>query len=409
MVLVHVCTCTSMYMYPRCASRRRRRRELLSICSAYQPETMAPPPPHKKLRAACSADDAGASSLPSAAAAVAAGPSCSEPNGTTSTCSLARWLPLCRAVPSRRHAAQALSDGLVTVNGEVCKQPSRIVRPGHDLIAYKGNTVKYRGHRSTSRCSSRTSDIDVDEINNDAPPATAAKHIYVIMNKPAGTLCARNHCRQVKGGGTIKDNRATVFDILSEQLFSYGDDSADNASNQSPPPPHCVPIGRLDVDTTGLLLLTSDGLLNNALANPLYKVDKVYRATLRDTRKPLSHEEIQNLRKGVYMKPGGGKPAVCVNGEAKNVDNRVGVVDLRINGGYNHQVKHMLRLVGRPLNKLRRVEFAGIRLDPEELPEGHCRHMSVEEVEYLYTLADERRKALDASCSITPACDRYKL
>lgn len=344
----------------------------------------SPPQRHKRLRPSCPSNDACDSSLPSAS--VATNTSSTKAN---ETCSLARWLPLCRAVPSRRHAFEALRQGLVTVNGEVCKQPSRSIRPTQDVIVYMGNIVEYHGRDTKSN----RSDIDED-FTQDA--SATVRHVHVIMNKPPGTLCARNHCRQVQGGSTIPDTRPTVYDIITEQLFNNSGSS--NGSDRSPPP-HCVPIGRLDVDTTGLLLLTSDGLLNNSLANPLYKVDKVYRAILRDTRKPLSDDAIQKLRTGVYMKPGGGKAAVCVKGEATNVKSQVGVVDLRISGGYNHQVKHMLRLVGRPLAKLHRLEFAGIRLCPEELPEGRCRHLTAEEASQLYALAHERKMAVDVGSS----------
>lgn len=290
-------------------------------------------------------------------------------NDQTST-PLVRWLPLVGAYPSRRAAAEAIKGEQVSVDGKVCTILSHPIC-GEETVFCQGKMVVAPPHTTIIS--------GVEGRQQGSLP----KHTHLILHKPQGCLCTRNNLRQIKGGGKVPDERPTVYDIVAQQLRQCDSTTCHDQT-------HYVPVGRLDVDTTGLLLLTTDGLLNQNLANPAYKVDKVYRAVLRDTTKPLSNDAIQKLADGVLMRPGGGKPEVLVKGEACNVTGETGTVDLRITGGYFHQVKHMMRLVGRPLSKLHRWKFANLTLNTKLLSEGQCRHLTDVEVHNLYALAKER-------------------
>ena len=109
---------------------------------------------------------------------------------------------------------------------------------------------------------------------------------------------------------------------------------------------------------------------------------KVYRATLR-TPEALSGEAVAVLGNTGVQLPG--KRRAVVKGRARNVPGEAGVVELEVTGGYNHQVKHMLALVGRPLRLLHRASFAGLELGDLEC--GSCRELTAEEVGRLYTSA----------------------
>jgi len=179
-------------------------------------------------------------------------------------------------------------------------------------------------------------------------------------------------------GGRQSTQRPSVFDIVFSQIAN--EEERKHISRAKP-------IGRLDVDTTGLLLLTSDGALAHALASPQFKVPKLYRCVLRDTSKPLSTHAIQELEKGVVL-PHAQK--ALVQGKCWNVPNQVGTVDLEITSGYKHQAKLMLKLVGRPLKALHRLQFASLQLD-SSLKEGSWRYLAPKEVKQLHTICNNKK------------------
>lgn len=260
--------------------------------------------------------------------------------GTT----VVRWLVLQHVCRNRKIAVDAVKNSDVTINGEICISPSALVRDG-DMVEFENKPVK----RQT------------------------IEHAYFILHKPPDAVSSRRNVYATKDG-TIPDPRRTVYDFLPKEHRS-----------------HVNSIGRLDIDTTGILIFTSDGVLHHALASPHFKVAKIYRCTLRKSE-PLSDEAIQQLKEGVQLPHAKG---AIVSGDACNVTED-GVVDLCIMGGYKHQVKLMMMLVKRPLRQLHRSTFANLTI-PNDLKEGECRKMTDKEVEHLYDLAKRQKDKVQAA------------
>jgi 23S rRNA pseudouridine2605 synthase len=132
-----------------------------------------------------------------------------------------------------------------------------------------------------------------------------------------------------------------------------------------------VPVGRLDVDTTGALLLTNDGELAHRLAHPRYGVEKTYVAVVEGDP---GEEVLRRLREGIELEDGRTAPA-----RARRLGR--GRVELVLHEGRTHQVKRMLEAVGHPVRRLHRPRYAGLTLD--SLPAGEWRELTSEEVEGL--------------------------
>ncbi len=132
------------------------------------------------------------------------------------------------------------------------------------------------------------------------------------------------------------------------------------------------PVGRLDADSTGLILLTNDGELANVLTHPRYGVPKTYRAELRG---PIGEREIERLREGVKLEDGPTAPA-----EVRKTGPRE--IEITIREGRNRQVRRMLQRVGNEVASLRRVRFASLALGT--LPEGEARQLTRSEVARLW-------------------------
>mmetsp|Transcript_29958 Transcript_29958/g.45415 ORF Transcript_29958/g.45415 Transcript_29958/m.45415 type:complete len:302 (+) Transcript_29958:3-908(+) len=263
---------------------------------------------------------------------------------------IVRWLVLQRIYQNRRMAIQAIkcSSKRVTINNQECSSLAQLVHDGDK--------------------------IEVDRVLIECH--LPIKHVYYILNKPRGCLSSRRNMKQIKGGGTVLDSRPTIYDYIPEKDRPYANS-----------------IGRLDFDTTGLMIFTSDGLLCERLANPQYKVAKIYRCTLR-TAEPLSDGAINQLQNDGVKLPHARGAVVRGNvwnvSQGKNPESGA-VVDLQIFGGYTHQVKLMMALVNRPLRLLHRRTFANLEL-PSDLKEGQCREMSHHEVNDLYKLAVQQQR-----------------
>ena len=132
------------------------------------------------------------------------------------------------------------------------------------------------------------------------------------------------------------------------------------------------PVGRLDVDSTGLILVTNDGDLAQRLTHPSFEVPRTYRAMVRPS--PVPEHALRALREGVELDDGRTLPA-------KVRQLRPGVLELTIREGRNHQVKRMCEAVGHRVRTLQRIRFGALRLD--ELPEGGQRRLKAAEVEAL--------------------------
>lgn len=193
-------------------------------------------------------------------------------------------------------------------------------------------------------------DPDSDTVLFDGIPVLPDTKVYVLLNKPQGVIT------------TVKDthNRKTVIDLItgvSARIF---------------------PVGRLDMDVTGTLLLTNDGELTNRLAHPRYQVDKVYHAWVKGIVHP---DTIQKLQKGVMLEDGITAPAKV---KMLKTQRQTTLIKLTIHEGRKRLVKRMCAAVGHPVNNLRRISIASI--NAHGLQPGEWRHLHPHEIEKLNAL-----------------------
>lgn len=215
-------------------------------------------------------------------------------------------------VASRRAAERLVADGRVTVAGEVVADPARDVDEASG-VAVDGRAVA---------------------------PEPRETHM---LNKPGRVV------------STARDShgRPTVVDLVDSERRLY-------------------PVGRLDADTTGLILLTNDGELAELLTHPRYEVEKAYRARVQPPEVP--ERALRALREGVELADGLTAPA-----GARVVE--PGVLEVRIHEGRNRQVRRMCEAVGHRVTALRRIAFGPLPLG--DLPEGAARRLTAAEVERL--------------------------
>lgn len=217
-------------------------------------------------------------------------------------------------VCSRRQAADFIKEGEVTVNGAVLDRPGYEVQEG-DVVAYKGKVIE-------------------PEENL----------VYLLMNKPRGVIT------------TVKDDRGrkTVMDIIGDKVKE-----------------RIFPVGRLDMDTSGLLILTNDGDLAKKLTHPSHGVKKLYHAILD---KPLTEEHLQQIRTGLTLEDG----LVEVDGVdyVKGQDkNEIGI---EIHVGKNRIVRRIFEHLGYTVERLDRVYIGG--LTKKDLTRGFFRHLTDREI-----------------------------
>jgi len=213
-------------------------------------------------------------------------------------------------VASRRKADELIKAGRVTVNGEAAQLNTQV------------------GRR--------------DRVELDGRPLELQPLTYVLLYKPAGVVTTAHD----------PQGRRTVVDLVDH-------------------PVRVVPVGRLDADTTGALLLTNDGELAHRLAHPRYEVDKVYEAEVEGEPGDAA---IASLREGVDLDDLRTAPAQARRlGPSK--------LELVIHEGRKHQVKRMLEAVGHPVTRLHRSRYAGLSL--EGLEPGAWRELEPSEVERL--------------------------
>lgn len=171
------------------------------------------------------------------------------------------------------------------------------------------------------------------------------KHLYIMMNKPCGIISASN------------DSHAeTVVDILPASFRRKG----------------LFPVGRLDKDTEGLLIITDDGNFAHSIMAPGKKVYKTYYATLDSA---LNDDEIERLRDGVIIDGG----EQCLPAQVAVLDEKNFIYEIKICEGKYHQVKRMAQAVGRRVLRLERVAVGGLALD-SALARGESRELSDEEI-----------------------------
>ena len=220
-------------------------------------------------------------------------------------------------VASRRGADELIKSGRVTVNGE----PGQL----NTFVAAR------------------------DRVELDGRPLARQQLAYVLLNKPAGVVTTARD----PGG------RPTVVGLVAHQS-------------------RIVPVGRLDADTTGALLLTNDGELAHRLAHPRYEVDKVYVA---DVAGDPSRETLTALEHGIELEDGRTAPA-----RARRLGR--GRVELVLHEGRKHQVKRMLESVGHPVRRLHRSRYGPLTLDG--LEPGEWRELTGGEVAALRGMSAPR-------------------
>ena len=220
-------------------------------------------------------------------------------------------------IGSRTDARQWIEARRVRVNGQVVDDPDRWV------------------------------DLDRDRVSFDGKPLAAERRRYVLLYKPAGYLT------------TYRDpqGRPTIYDLLDDRetwLF---------------------PVGRLDLDTSGLLILTNDAAFAEGITNPDYKVAKTYQVK---ANRHLSDEELDRLRNGIELKDGPTKPAQVT--KLREPGGRT-VFEMTITEGRNRQVRRMVEALDAKVLKLVRVAIGGIRIG--DLQVGKARELTAGEVRSL--------------------------
>ena len=200
-------------------------------------------------------------------------------------------------------------------------------------------------------------DIARDRITFDGKPVEKQDLRYVLLNKPKGYLT------------TYKDpeNRPTVYDLIPGLGQFVGT------------------VGRLDMDTSGLLLLTNDTALAEGMTNPLYKVDKTY---LVKASTLLSDEQLSQLAKGVELSDGMTAPAIV---KRERDSEKYTFLEITIREGRNRQVRRMLEAIGSKVLKLVRVRLGPLTLDG--LPMGKWRELEPAEVVKLRKLTHAKERS----------------
>ncbi len=231
---------------------------------------------------------------------------------------LARFMSLA-GVASRRKSEELIRQGLVVVNGQVVDRPEERVSSG-DEVFFRGKVLE----------------IPVDKV-------------YLLLNKPPGVLTTMHD----------PQGRPKVADLVSDiQQRVY-------------------PVGRLDQDASGLLLLTNDGDLANRLQHPRYGVKKTYRVKVRGIP---SEEKVQQLREGILLEEGKTAPA-GVKLLRTNKKKNEALLEITLRQGWKRQIKRMCRAVNLSVKQLKRTGFAF--LDLQGVKEGEYRYLTVEEVKSL--------------------------
>lgn len=240
---------------------------------------------------------------------------------------LDRWL-VTLGVGSRSQVQKLVRSGAVAVNGVLVRDPGQSVDE-HGELTLRGERLDGRLMR------------------------------HVMLYKPAGLLTAARDKKQ-----------PTVMDLLPETYASIG----------------CMPVGRLDKDTTGLLFLTCDGELNHRLLAPARHVDKVYRATVDG---PLTQRDADAFAAGLHLGDFDAQPADLVIETAGEAESTALVT---IHEGKFHQVKRMFEAVGRTVLTLHRLSFGPLDLDGALTP-GQWRELTEDELRALYAAAQMEGQA----------------
>lgn len=218
---------------------------------------------------------------------------------------------------SRRKCEEFIKQGLVRVNDKVVTELGTKVDPNVDRVYLDGKRLTLEG-----------------------------KKVYMILNKPIGVVTSASD----------EKDRPTVTDLVPDDYRVY-------------------PVGRLDIDTTGLVFLTNDGQLANIMMHPRYKIGKNYIVTVEGTP---NARELSLLREGLDIRDLKTSPA---NVKILKSFKQDSILEIEIFEGQNHQVKRMFDYIGHKVKKLKRISMGEIQL--LDLEPGNYRYLNEKEVKYL--------------------------
>lgn len=235
---------------------------------------------------------------------------------------LQKYMAMCGAA-SRRGAEEIISAGRVTVNGTKITEQGVKVEIGADTVKLDGKVIKPSG-----------------------------KMFYIMLNKPAGYVT------------TVKDQfeRPTVIDLIGTEIHE-----------------RIFPVGRLDYETEGLLLLTNDGDFTYKVTHPKHNIEKTYIAVLKGG---ITIKGLAQLRRGVKLDDGFVTSPAQV--EMLDAENGHTTIKITIHEGKNRQVRRMFEAVGSKVKELQRISIGTVELG--NLPLGRWRHLTSHEITYLKNL-----------------------
>ena len=223
-------------------------------------------------------------------------------------------------IGSRRACDTMVQQGEVVINGETCLSPGYRVQP-EDFIKVNGRRIE---------------PLEIQSI---------------VLHKPAGLVCTRSD----------ENNRATIYELLPPRLH------------------HLAHVGRLDLDSEGLLILSNDGELTQALTHPSHKIEKLYQVT---TENAFENSILNQLEKGVFTEVGKAR-AVSV----KRISSRR--LEMVLNTGLKRQIRYMIQAVGHRVKRLVRLKIGELTLDT--LKPGKWRVLGKSERDALMALSDKKR------------------
>jgi 23S rRNA pseudouridine2605 synthase len=229
---------------------------------------------------------------------------------------LQKFLAEC-GVASRRAGEELIRAGRVSVNGQIVRQLGTRVNPQHDRVCV-----------------------------DDSPVRLQRKH-YVMLHKPRGYLCTRRD----------PGRRPTVGDLLPPEWRSLH------------------PVGRLDLDSEGLLLLTNDGAFTLRLTHPRYGIRKVYHVVVEGRVEP---QQLARLEHGVTHQ---GEHLTARRATLRSANNSTSQLEIELTEGRNREVRRMMEVLGRPVLRLHRTRIGPLKLG--ELPVGKWRTLTPAEVKSL--------------------------
>ncbi len=219
---------------------------------------------------------------------------------------------------SRKDARIGIRHGKGTVDGQVINDPSALISVSSDIV-FDGTKLNYK------------------------------KHIYILMNKPKGVLSA-----------STDKNRKTVVDLVPKEFKRNG----------------LFPVGRLDKDTSGLLIITDDGDFAHKVITPNKNVFKTYLVTLDGK---VTQQMVEEFEKGIVLADGTACKKAYLNPVGENK------AQIKISEGKYHQIKRMFGTVGLGVNELERIAVGGLKL-PENLQQGQCILLSNKDILSIFTI-----------------------